>query len=248
MARIRSEDHGQSQTACATQLYQQAQADLMESYNAKLQELQGVKEEVSLASQSLINQPWERPSLEELADVAGQLGDLQTTFAEGSQVGSLIDSVHQRATFPQAPRSCDLCPADAFALWWPEVQMQCADSQDRRPTFFDTWFLSVGEAHLCVRSRRAKVDRQMAFVDFKKACVGVWHELFNGQQLHFSVIDGQPAGLPSTVAHILTVQGEHAGYNAILMKGNTLPPLLSWRAVLYDRTIRVNELFHLLQI
>ena len=61
------------------------------------------------------------------------------------------------------------------------------------------------------------------------------------------MVDGQPAGLPSTRAHIIVVQGPITQWNAILMKGNNLPPLVSLRAVLFGIDDAVRDFFQAAQ-
>jgi len=61
------------------------------------------------------------------------------------------------------------------------------------------------------------------------------------------VVDGQPAGLPSTRARIIIVQGPITQWNAILMKGNNLPPLVSLRAVLFGIDDAVRDFFQAAQ-
>lgn len=73
-------------------LFQECRANLLEIYNQKLKELQQAKEEVSIASQSLLEQQQaELPTMFEQPDVQQQLQDLQMNFAEGGRIGEAID-------------------------------------------------------------------------------------------------------------------------------------------------------------
>ena len=141
-----------------------------------------------------------------------------------------------------------LCQSDSFAMWWPEVTVLCADQKDRVPTFVATWFLSQGESAVCLRHRRVKVHRSMSFVEFQQACRMAWQEILNGNSLHFSLVEGDPpSGFPSTVAHVIIVQGGQVGQNAILLQGNNLPPLTTVRAVLFDRSHTIAQVFQIAQ-
>ena len=140
------------------------------------------------------------------------------------------------------------CPGEDFAMWWHEVASQCAERRDRRPTFIATWFLSQGEFSLCVRPRRIKTHSSMSFEDFRQSCKLAWQELLNGNQLTFALVDGHPpSGLPSTVAHVIIVQGDPLGHNALLLHGNNLPLLSSTRAVLFEHTDTISRLFQTAQ-
>ena len=140
------------------------------------------------------------------------------------------------------------CPGEDFAMWWHEVASQCAEWRDRRPTFIATWFLSQGEFSLCVRPRRVKTHSSMSFEEFRQSCALVWQELLNGNQLTFALVDGHPpSGLPSTVAHVIIVQGDPLGHTALLLHGNNLPLLTSTRAVLFEPTDTISRLFQTAQ-
>ena len=57
-------------------MFQQCRGDLLENYNAKIQELRQIKQEVSLASQSLLENQWAAPTIQEAPMIAEQLAEL----------------------------------------------------------------------------------------------------------------------------------------------------------------------------
>ena len=133
------------------------------------------------------------------------------------------------------------------ALWWSDVLHRHASTQSRQPTFIVTWFLSVETAHLCVQSRRIKADNAMSFERFQEDCKSAWHELLDGRQIQLYEVDGEVAGLPSSVAHVLIIQGDHELYNAVLVEGQQFPPLFRTRAVLFPRETNVADFFRIAQ-
>eukprot|EP00435_Cladocopium_sp_Y103_P007408 s3976_g2.t1 len=71
-------------------LYQQHRADLMEALNSKLEELSQVKKEVSVASQTLLQEEWMAPVIPAQPDIAAQMTDLHGVMQEGAN-GEQID-------------------------------------------------------------------------------------------------------------------------------------------------------------
>eukprot|EP00435_Cladocopium_sp_Y103_P046945 s1949_g13.t1 len=78
-------------------LYQQCRADLLETFNTKMEELRQMKLQVSEASQSLLDQPAELPQFVEEPDVAAQMGELMSTIDQESLVGmvDLTDDIDE---------------------------------------------------------------------------------------------------------------------------------------------------------
>eukprot|EP00435_Cladocopium_sp_Y103_P049789 s1486_g15.t1 len=68
-------------------LFQTCRADLLEAYNAKLAELQQLKQEMSVVTRSMFEQPQMTQDLSEPPDVAQQLQELQEVIDVESQVG-----------------------------------------------------------------------------------------------------------------------------------------------------------------
>ena len=131
-------------------------------------------------------------------------------------------------------------------LWWQGLTSMCA-REDPRPEFIATWYLAPHRFHVCLRPRRIKFHRLMRFGEFQEACRAAWLEVMNGQPLTFLLVDGKPEGLPSTRAHVIIIQGGQDCWNAVLMKGTGLPPLMSIRAVLFDKENTVTEFFQIAQ-
>jgi hypothetical protein len=77
-------------------LFQGCRSDLLEVYNQKLQELHALKEEVSVASRSLVNQPALDFSVEEMPALPSQMAEIQMCLQDGgavSHAGEIIEPV-----------------------------------------------------------------------------------------------------------------------------------------------------------
>ena len=179
--------------------------------------------------------------------------DMQRTLSRMHIEGSTTSHVSVSAqpsggSFSQQPWQYQPCTQiEDFGLWWQDVVSEGRRSGDRLPVFISTWFLSVDEMHLCVRPRRIRLTDDLTFARFQHQCAETWRELINGLQLSFHLVEGRPEGLPSTIAHVIIVQGVFDAYNAILLKGNLLPPLMSTRAVLFEQHIQIRNLFQVAQ-
>ena len=71
------------------EMYQNCRADLMEHYNAKLQELAVVKQEMKMASQSLLGPQWTEPIIPEAPDLEQQFAMLQETMNVEGHTGQI---------------------------------------------------------------------------------------------------------------------------------------------------------------
>eukprot|EP00435_Cladocopium_sp_Y103_P075345 s194_g56.t1 len=85
-------------------MYQNCRADMMEQFNGKLAELKMAREEISVASRSLVTQPLEEPTFADPPNVATQLAELQEALTEAGQVGSidLTDSPMEEANMEES--------------------------------------------------------------------------------------------------------------------------------------------------
>ena len=79
------------------EMFQNCRADLMEHYNAKIQELATVKKEMTLASQSMLGPQWTEPVIPEMPDLEAQFDALQDTMNAEGMVGQ-IDLTATQAT------------------------------------------------------------------------------------------------------------------------------------------------------
>ena len=77
-------------------LYQKCRADMMETYNQKLKELQTLKEEVSIASRSLVDQHTGDFDMDEMPGVADQMMKLQNALAENGTVDLTGDQMEDQ--------------------------------------------------------------------------------------------------------------------------------------------------------
>eukprot|EP00435_Cladocopium_sp_Y103_P072507 s255_g40.t1 len=84
----------------------------------------------------------------------------------------------------------------------------------------------------------------MQFNEFDTACRSAWHLLINGDPLFFFLVEGKHSNeLPSTIGHVIIVQGSHEAFSAALLYCPTAPPLQKTRAVLFPSQACVSEFF-----
>ena len=212
------------------------------------------------ASSHLLNDADVHDVLRHLWHMDGQIASFEAMnsilnqFTRAEQCADQrVGNVHHFSHADGARSSCsDRIPqsvAGAFtgALWWNDVKVSCGNRDTRAPWFIATWFLDVERLHLCIRPKRIKITSEMTFEAFRAHCSSTWSELVDGRPQHFYLVDGMPPGLPSTLAHVIIVQGCHEGFNAVLLQGQGLPPLYSVRAVLYAHGISIQDFFRLAQ-
>eukprot|EP00435_Cladocopium_sp_Y103_P032442 s1783_g8.t1 len=71
------------------QLYQDCRADLLEQYNLKFQEFNAIKEEMSMASASMLGQAAPMMEVPQMPDITTQLTNLQNALSEGGPLETL---------------------------------------------------------------------------------------------------------------------------------------------------------------
>lgn len=108
-----------------------------------------------------------------------------------------------------------------------------------------TWFLAKGRLHVCVQHRRVLIHEGMTPGEFQQACKQAWQDLLDGddRELDFHFVHPKPPGVPSTLAHVIIIQGEHTDYNFALYYGESLPALRRQRAVMFPEGISVRDFF-----
>ena len=71
------------------EMFQNCRADLMETYNAKIQELAAVKQEMTKASQSMLGPQWTEPIIPEAPDLERHFTMLQETLQTEGHAGQI---------------------------------------------------------------------------------------------------------------------------------------------------------------
>ena len=169
----------------------------------------------------------------------------------GSDAASLATRSESHRDRPSAVTKQDTAfnfeSPETGALWWSDITLQCEQQEHSKPLFVATWFLSCDRFPLCIRSRRVQVSHKTSFVSFEQSCRQAWNELDNGDPFHFFLVEGKPPGMPSTIAHVIILQGQWNAHNAILLKSRSLPPLFSVRAVLFQQGVTVADIFRIAQ-
>eukprot|EP00435_Cladocopium_sp_Y103_P035890 s2365_g9.t1 len=128
--------------------------------------------------------------------------------------------------------------------WWHDLQdaIQTVNHPGSR-RFIMTWFLSKHRFHVSLQPRPVPIDRMTSVVQFITECKNRWKDLDDGRELTFQVVHPSPMGLPSTLKHIILLQGDFADYTSVLYYGNTLPILRRLRAVLFRTGSTVEDFF-----
>jgi len=108
-----------------------------------------------------------------------------------------------------------------------------------------TWFLAKDRFHVCVQHRAVSIREGMTPAEFRQDCQQVWQDLMyeNDQELAFHFVHPKPPGMPSTLAHVIIVQGSHNNHNFVLYHGDSLPALRRQRAVMFPEGISVRAFF-----
>lgn len=128
--------------------------------------------------------------------------------------------------------------------WWDELTQVWAPTLARHSgKQVNTWFLSKGRLEVCLEARRIPVNHEQSFQDFLRDCRRTWRDWDDGSSLSFHVVHPRPLGLPSTIAHIIIVQGPWHEMNVVLYHGTLLPALRRQRAVMYQRGSTVKQFF-----
>lgn len=92
------------------EMFQNCRADLMEQYNAKIQELAAVKQEMKMASQSLLGPQWTEPFIPEAPDLEQQLVALQETMSVEGHTGpvDLTEEMEEEELLEEEAQSKDM--------------------------------------------------------------------------------------------------------------------------------------------
>lgn len=117
---------------------------------------------------------------------------------------------------------------DLLQVWTPEL---------------NTWFLSKGRLEVCLEARRIHISHRQSFQNFLHDCRRTWLDWDDGSDLSFHVVHPKPLGLPSTLAHVIIVQGSWQDENVAFYHGSLLPVLRRQRAVMYRRGSTVKQFF-----
>lgn len=125
------------------------------------------------------------------------------------------------------------------------LAMQSWKEQERvvNGRFVITWFLARGRAHVCVQHRQVRIVEGMTANEFQQVCRATWWDLLEEEDIIFHFVHPKPPGLPSTLAHVIIMQGDCQHYNAVLYHGESLPALRRQRAVLYREGITVQQFY-----
>ena len=117
---------------------------------------------------------------------------------------------------------------DLLQVWTPEL---------------NTWFLCKGRLEVCLEARRIHISHRQSFQNFLRDCRRTWLDWDDGSDLSFHVVHPKPLGLPSTLAHVIIVQGSWQDENVAFYHGSLLPVLRRQRAVMYRRGSTVKQFF-----
>ena len=153
------------------------------------------------------------------------------------------ESISSQSAIAVSVEYFPFCTQESNALWWSDLQTTVAAESQRTPWFVDTWFLAVDRFHICIRPRRVRIESAMHFADFESSCRVRWQDLMDHSPFQIYLVDGSPSGLPSTLAHVILIQGLHVDRSAVLLSSSAFPPLQTQRAVLFHREATVTEVF-----
>ena len=142
-------------------------------------------------------------------------------------------------------RQSDLAKGESEELGQWHLAMQSWKEQERvvNGRVVITWFLARGRAHVCVQHRQVRIVEGMTASEFQQVCRATWWDLIEEDDLEFHFVHPKPPGSPSTLAHVIILQGNCLYYNAVLYHGESFPALRRQRAVLYREGITVQQFY-----
>ena len=121
------------------------------------------------------------------------------------------------------------------------------NDEQRAPRFIETWYLSRERYPLCVRPRRLRIESNMRLEDLHGKCRNIWSDICDGSSLYLVEVEGTPRGLPSSILHLLVMQGPIDNHNAVIFHSERFPVLFRQRAVMFPYESTVHTLFHAVQ-
>eukprot|EP00435_Cladocopium_sp_Y103_P008907 s549_g2.t1 len=132
--------------------------------------------------------------------------------------------------------------------WWKTLLEESSDGRRKgRKLNVMTWFVSKDRFHVSLVPRPVPFTDAVLVNDFASQCRSIWSDLDDGRDISFHVVQPSPVGLPSTLKHVILIQGEYQGRVAALYYGHTLPVLRRTRAVLFPFGATVEQFFRVAQ-
>eukprot|EP00435_Cladocopium_sp_Y103_P021751 s2648_g5.t1 len=150
------------------------------------------------------------------------------------------------------PENCpawrvDVCPANEHprneGLQELHAVLTMARQHDGFRRKVTTWFLAKGRFQISMRPRDITLHEGMTVKQVIDDCRSAWFDLDNGDVVSFFIVRPKPPSGPTTVAHVVLIQGEYIGQKAALYFGQNLPVLRRMRAVLYNEGCTVEAFF-----
>eukprot|EP00435_Cladocopium_sp_Y103_P075263 s194_g55.t1 len=175
------------------------------------------------------------------------------TVPRSPQQGNVCSDVSVRFESDEYPMSLPSAPSGTASAhvenaWWIDVQEAMMSGRNFGSRMhIVTWFLSHGRFHMSLRPRDVPLDEHVDLQSLGDKCRSVWRDLDDGHDVSFHVVRPKPPGLPSTVAHVILIQGGHEDHLAILYYGTHFPILQRLRAVLFPAGETVEIFFHFVQ-
>ena len=116
-----------------------------------------------------------------------------------------------------------------------------------RPVFVDTWFLAAQRIDLCVRPRAVRIEQDIDFETFKRACRQTWFDLDDGRPIQLIHVQTENRRLPSVIDAWIVVQGTISDQTAALFHCESMPVFTRTRAALFANGKTVKHIFEILQ-
>ena len=101
--------------------------------------------------------------------------------------------------------------------------------------YVEVWFVRKNHHHLCLQSRRVKLDQAQDERSFEELCRAVWYDLLGSESTSLLWISPQPQTMMSTLAHVILIQGNFADSQVVMVRSDAFPILRKHRVIAVDR-------------
>ena len=112
----------------------------------------------------------------------------------------------------------------------------------------EVWFLRVQHFHVCIRPRRLQVKEVRSEQELVEACKRLWFDLLGDETCDLFIANPIPVAGPSTIAHVMLVQGDITNFHAVMLHTDALPPLQRQRVALVPQGSHVRRVFQVFPV
>ena len=136
----------------------------------------------------------------------------------------------------------------AFEQTIDDIMSMCTEAgSSRRILYVETWYLHVQHHHVCIRSRKIRIQPDMLGNRFLQACQEAWVDIAVEGEWQIELVKHKPVSFASTIAHVILTQGNTVGIHTAIFRSEHFPVLQRNRAILYPIHSETVRLFQIAQ-